>query len=128
MAGWGYPEFNYQMNQNGSIHRFGFEPSDYLTDVLARSGVAFIDRAAADRRPFFLELATFAPHYPYVPAPRDARAFPGLKAPRPPNFDVLPTQPPRWLAAPPPLAAEQIAADQPGVPAAGTGRAVGRPA
>ena len=47
-------------------------PRDYLTDVLARRGVQFIDRSAAMGKPFFLELATFAPHSPYVPAPRDA--------------------------------------------------------
>jgi N-acetylglucosamine-6-sulfatase len=109
VAGWGYPEFNYRMNENGSIHRFGSRPSDYLTDVLARRGVAFIDRATADQRPFFLELATFTPHYPYVPAPQDARAFRGLRVPRPPNFDRLPTHPPRWLRGRPRLRARQIA-------------------
>jgi arylsulfatase A-like enzyme len=109
VAGWGYPEFNYRMNQNGSLHRFGSKPSDYLSDVLARRGVAFIDRAVSGRRPFFLELATFAPHYPYVPAPRDRRAFPGLRAPRPANFDRLPSHPPRWLGHRRRLTAQQIA-------------------
>src|SRR5207237_871996 len=73
-------------------------PSDYLTDVLARKGVGFIDRAASAGRPFFLELSTFAPHYPYAPDPRDAKDFPGLRVPRPPDFNRLPTHPPRWLA------------------------------
>ena len=47
--------------------------------------------------PFFLELATFAPHCPYIPAPRDRHDFPGLRVPRPPSFDRLPTHAPRWL-------------------------------
>ena len=108
VAGWGYPEFNYQLNEDGTLHYFGHRPRDYLTDVLARRGVAFIDRAAASSKPFFLELATFAPHSPYTPAPRDAHDFPGLKAPRPASFDVLPTNPPSWLAGHPALSANQI--------------------
>jgi N-acetylglucosamine-6-sulfatase len=98
VAGWGYPEFNYTLNENGVRRRFGHRPADYLTDVLARKGVDFIDAAAQSHRPFFLELATFAPHYPYVPAPADRHDFPGLRAPRPPSFDALPIHPPQWLA------------------------------
>jgi len=109
VAGWGYPEFNYTLNQNGVLHRYGDRPADYLTDVIARDGVQFINRATRARTPFFLELATFAPHYPYVPAPRDAGDFPGLRAPSPPNFDVLPTHAPRWLAGHQALTRKQIA-------------------
>jgi arylsulfatase A-like enzyme len=108
VAGWGYREFNYKLNIDGTVHRFGDTPRDYLTDVIARRGVRFIDRSAAAGKPFFLELATFAPHTPYVPAPRDANRFPGLMAPQPPNFDVLPTDPPSWLAGHPPLTLHQI--------------------
>ena len=98
VAGWGYPEFNYTLNENGVLRRYGHRPADYLTDVLARKGVSFIDAAARSHEPFFLELATFAPHYPYTPAPVDRHDFAGLRAPRPPSFDVLPTHPPQWLA------------------------------
>jgi N-acetylglucosamine-6-sulfatase len=98
VAGWGYPEFNYTLNENGVLHRFGHKPNDYLTDVIAGRGVQFINDAARRHKPFFLELATFAPHSPYTPAPVDKHDFTGLKAPRPPSFDVLPTNPPQWLA------------------------------
>jgi arylsulfatase A-like enzyme len=108
VAGWGYSEFNYVLNENGVLHQYGHQPSDYLTDVIARDGVGFINQAARDRAPFFLELASFAPHSPYVPAPRDTNDFPGLRAPRPPSFDVLPTHPPRWLAGHRPLTRRQI--------------------
>jgi N-acetylglucosamine-6-sulfatase len=108
VAGWGYREFNYELNIDGTVHYFGDAPRDYLTDVIARRGVRFIDRSAATGTPFFLELATFAPHTPYVPAPRDAHLFPGLMAPRPPSFDVLPTDPPSWLAGHPPLTDHQM--------------------
>ena len=109
MAGWGYPEFNYTLNQNGTLQHYGHKPSDYLTDVIARDGVQFINHAAKSDKPFFLELATFAPHSPYTPAPQDANDFPGLKAPRPPSFDVLPTHAPLWLAGHPRLTRRQIA-------------------
>jgi N-acetylglucosamine-6-sulfatase len=108
VAGWGYREFNYKLNVDGTVHHFGHAPRDYLTDVIARRGVRFINRSAVTGKPFFLELATFAPHTPYTPAPRDAHLFPGLMAPRPPNFDVLPTGPPSGLAGHPPLTPHQI--------------------
>jgi N-acetylglucosamine-6-sulfatase len=108
VAGFGYPEFDYTMNENGTLHSYGSQPSDYLTDVIASKGVDFIDRSARAGLPFFLELATFAPHTPYTPAPRDASAFPGLTAPRPPSFDALPIHAPRWLAAHDPLSPAQI--------------------
>ncbi len=109
VAGWGYGEFNYTLNEDGVLRSFGHRPSDYLTDVLARKGVEFIDAAARAHNPFFLELATFAPHSPYVPAPVDRQEFPGLKAPRPRSFDVLPTHPPQWLAPHPLLTRPQLA-------------------
>jgi len=109
VAGKGYGEFDYRLNENGRIHRYGHRRSDYLTDVLARKGAGFVLRNARRHRPFFLELATFAPHSPFVPAPRDARDFPRLRVPRPPSFDVVPRAAPRWLARHPRLSRQQIA-------------------
>jgi arylsulfatase A-like enzyme len=107
-VGWGYPEFNYLLNQNGVLHAYGHRPSDYLTDVLARDGLAFINSSVSSGQPFFLELATFAPHSPYRPAPRNAHDFPGLHAPEPPSYNTLPINPPRWLAGRPPLSPAAI--------------------
>ena len=108
VAGLGYNEYNYKLNEDGTIRHFGHAPDDYLTSVIARRGIRFINSSAASGQPFFLELATFSPHFPYTPAPRDRHSFPGLKAPRPPNFDVLPTDPPSWLAGRGPLTARQL--------------------
>jgi N-acetylglucosamine-6-sulfatase len=108
VAGNGYPEFDYTLNDNGVLRSYGHAPADYMTDVLAGEATGFISRAADAGKPFFLEVATFAPHYPYVPAPRDAEGFPGLRAPRPPSFDVLPSDAPGWLKHRAPLSAEQI--------------------
>ncbi len=108
VAGWGYPEYNYELNHDGTVLDYGHRPKDYLTNVLTRDGVHFIDRSAHSHHPFFLELATFAPHTPYTPAPRYKRAFPGLKAPEPPSFDAMPTHAPDWLLDHAPLTPRQI--------------------
>ena len=58
------------------IHR---PDSDYGVDVLNSRRPAFINaRTRASRSS--LEVATFAPHAPYTPAPRNANDFPGLTA------------------------------------------------
>ena len=73
VAGNGYSEFNYSLNENGKVVKYGNRPSDYLTDVLARQGVGFINgRPRKAGKPFLLELATFAPHSPSRP-PRGTR-------------------------------------------------------
>jgi N-acetylglucosamine-6-sulfatase len=61
-------------------------------------------------KPFMLEIATFAPHGPYTPAPRNANDFPGLQAPRSPAFDETDvSDKPAWLSSYPSLTADQIA-------------------
>ncbi len=57
-----------------------------------------------------IEVATFAPHAPYTPAPRDADAFPDLRAPRTASFNAAPdANAPRWLRAIPALSAADMA-------------------
>jgi len=101
-AGNGYPEFDYDLNQNHQVMRYGHTGTDYLTDVVSGKGSSFISAAAAAHAPFALEIATFAPHAPSTPAPQDANAFPGLSAPRGPAFDTLPTDPPALAGQPRP--------------------------
>jgi N-acetylglucosamine-6-sulfatase len=110
VAGNGYPEFDYTLNENHTLVHYGSQPKDYLTDVLAGKGAAFITGSAAAHQPFLLEIATFAPHAPYTPAPRDADSFPGLTAPRGPAFDTLPADAPPWLASRTPLTPKEITA------------------
>jgi N-acetylglucosamine-6-sulfatase len=109
VAGWGYNEYNYTLNQDGRLYRYRHRPQDYLTDVMSRRGAYFIKRATGSGKPFFLELATFAPHTPATPAPRDARDWPGLTAPRTASFNRVPTNPPLWLADHKKLTRRQIA-------------------
>lgn len=107
VAGNGYPEFRYNLNQDGRVVRYGSLPTDYLTDVASTLAVRFIMQPSA--APFLIEVATFAPHAPYTPAPRDAEALPGLRAPRTPAFNAAPdAEAPRWLQTHPALSAEDM--------------------
>jgi arylsulfatase A-like enzyme len=108
VAGEAYREFNYILNQNGTTKNYGSDPADYLTDVL--SGIADNFIRSTGRDPFFIEIATFAPHAPYIPAPRDADAMPGLTAPRTPAFNAAPdATAAKWLQAHPELTDADIA-------------------
>ena len=53
MAGLGLRMFDWALNANGRIIRFGRKDSDYNTDVYARKGKQFIERSAPKERPFF---------------------------------------------------------------------------
>src|SRR4051812_20559966 len=80
-------EYNYDLNNNGTVVHRGGTPADYATDVYRAKAVGFVREAVADRVPFFLELATHAPHFPATHAPRDSALFPALQAPRVPSFN-----------------------------------------
>ena len=102
VAGGGYKGFDYDLNQTGTLHHYAHADADYLTDVVSGLGTKFIGDEPG--KPFLLEIATFAPHSPYTPAPRDAEAFPGLEAPRTPAYDARPgPTAPSWLKAIPAL-------------------------
>jgi arylsulfatase A-like enzyme len=109
-VGDGYPGYGYRITHDVSVSHRGFRPRDYLTNVLARRGLGFIGRSAAAGTPFMLNVWTFAPHTPAVPAPQDANRFAGVTAPRDPSFDEADmSDKPPWLRDHPPLGASQIA-------------------
>jgi len=39
-----YSEYNYRLNENGKLVRYGSGPQDYLVDVLSRKSGAFIEQ------------------------------------------------------------------------------------
>lgn len=108
VAGNGYPEFGYSLNEDGTQRYYGHHANDYLTDVLSAKAEAFISASALAAKPFMLEVATFAPHAPYTPAPRYAHAASQVAYPRTGAWNRRPANPPSWLKGRPPLtAAEQ---------------------
>jgi arylsulfatase A-like enzyme len=81
-----YGQFDYTLNQDGRLVAYGHAPEDYLTDVLAERSRRFVAEWAG-RQPFFLLVAPYAPHKPYVPAPRHAGLYADATAPRGPSFN-----------------------------------------
>jgi arylsulfatase A-like enzyme len=108
-TGHAYKEFAYDLNRNDRVEHHGKADADYFTDVVAELATTFVQRSGQDR--FFIEVATFAPHAPYTPAPRDAAALPGVTAPRTAAFGVRANErAPAWLREIPALGPGDIAA------------------
>lgn len=78
--------YDYRLNENGEVRRFGRTASEYLTDVLADRATSFI---ASAQRPFFVHFAPLAPHAPAVPAQQDIGTFADEPLDRPPSYDVV---------------------------------------
>ena len=125
VAGWGYPEFNYSLNEDGKLHQYGNQPEDYLTDVMARKGVDFINSRPRPgsrsswswRRSRRISIHAGAARCRQLSRPAGAAAAQLRQAA---DRSVVGGWPPAARRAPDP-------ADQHGLPSARTGRAVGRP-
>ena len=81
-GGMGY--YDYRLAEQHGIIRYGHQPADYSTTVLARQAVQFIEQA---KRPFFLILAPYAPHQPATPPPGYGDAFDHFSWWKPPSFN-----------------------------------------
>lgn len=107
----GYSEYNYTLNVNGKLKKFGDKSSDYGTKVYGSYAAAFIKKSLRDHVPFFLFLAPVAPHTPAVPARQDLRKFPNLRAPRTASFNEADvSDKPKFVALHPLLNKRKIAA------------------
>lgn len=84
-AGSPYHQYDYTLNKNGRLEHHGHKPKDYLTDVLNLDVRAFVK--APSPQPFFAYVGVYNPHAPATPAPRHAKLFKGVKAPRTPSYD-----------------------------------------
>jgi N-acetylglucosamine-6-sulfatase len=74
--------YRYTLIDQGFAVYHGDGPANYSTDVLANAAVASI-RTAPMGRPFFLEVATNAPHRPWTPASQDVGSDAGMSIPEP---------------------------------------------
>lgn len=91
-----YSEYNYMLNENGRLVRYGGHPDDYGTSVYVDKANTFMRHE--DDHPFFVYLNVYAPHQPATPAPQDVDLFPNAKAPRTPAFnDPHEAGKPSWL-------------------------------
>jgi N-acetylglucosamine-6-sulfatase len=105
--------YGYSLNHNGEIVAYGERPADYKTDVFADLAVEFVRRAAPSDRPFFLHVATTAPHTDNdiprdrpnpVPAPRHQGLYEDVELERNQAFDERDVgDKPAWVQALEPL-------------------------
>ena len=78
-------------------------PATYATDLFADRAIDFLKTAPEDR-PFFLYLATSAPHPPWTPPPRHAGAFANEPLSLPASVgERNVSDKPRWVQKLPPL-------------------------
>ncbi len=92
-----YDYFDYRLNENGRLVRYGSDAASYKTDVFARKAVDIVRRRAPAATPFFLWVAFVAPHsggptdtqerFMAVPAPRDDHTFAHAPLPMSPAFN-----------------------------------------
>jgi N-acetylglucosamine-6-sulfatase len=102
--------FNYSLNENGQLVRYGSDPAAYLTDVLSAKAAEFILRTAPSAQPFFMYVAPYAPHQPATPAPRHEETFFGVEAPRTLSFNEQDVRDkPLWVSNRPLRTPAQIA-------------------
>ncbi|NLT06710.1 MAG: sulfatase, partial [Solirubrobacterales bacterium] len=109
-----YRYYNYTVNENGELRRYGRDPRHYSTDFMTARSTAIVERLAPRPEPFFLSVNYLAPHTggPWEPgdpiglgtpavADRHRDAFPGARLPRGPAFNELDiSDKPRWLRRP----------------------------
>jgi arylsulfatase A-like enzyme len=105
VTGGAFANYNYVINHNGELIRFGNKPEDYLTDVLATKAVEVIEHSVAEDQPFFLYVAPYNPHSPATPAARHENLFNDVALPKPPSYDEPDVaDKPAYIRAMPPLA------------------------
>jgi N-acetylglucosamine-6-sulfatase len=113
VAGTPYNEYKYSLDENGTVVPYDAlrtDPTDdYLVDVMSAKATDFIQRAVRDNTPFFMYVATFAPHAPGTPPPRYETDFFTERAPRTASFQELDmSDKPSWLRDHPPLTDTQL--------------------
>lgn len=91
--------YDYDLVRNGTIEHHGERAADYSTDVIADEADAFI-RSADPDEPLFAYVAPYGMHTPFIAPPRDEGSCDSLPAYRPPSYNRLPQNAPRWLAYP----------------------------
>ncbi len=101
-----YTGYNYVLNTNGSLRKYGRAPGDFLEDVLTGKANQWL---GAVTEPFFLQYSSYLPHSPAPTAPRNKGTRAGAQAPRVPNFNAFGADEPRWLRTHPALGPKQVA-------------------
>ena len=96
-----YTGYDYRLNDNGRLARYGKKPTDFLNDVITQKATEFIQTSPEG---FFLTLSTYNPHNPAPVATRNKGTHATTIAPRTPNYNAIGTNEPTWLRDQPVIA------------------------
>ena len=99
-----YTGYNYTLNTNGTLQKYGNQPTDFLEDVLTAKTNEWLETATD---PFYLEFSYYLPHSPAPAAPRFTGTRAGSQAPRLPNYNAFGIYEPAWLKSQPKLGPKQ---------------------
>jgi N-acetylglucosamine-6-sulfatase len=84
--------YDYDLLEKGltgpaTTHHYGTDPEDYQGDVLRDKALGAIDDLSGTGKPFYLEFAPHAPHFPFTPPPRYAGTAAGAWLPKLPGLN-----------------------------------------
>jgi N-acetylglucosamine-6-sulfatase len=79
--------FNYTLNENGNIVKYGDGQDDYYTNVIKRQILNFLSKQTKDK-PFIAIASTPSCHAPFTPEDKYKNSLSNLTAPRTRNFNV----------------------------------------
>ncbi len=82
-----YFDFDISINGVPAFFDSSNETENYRTDIETEQVIDVIEDASGQDVPFLLYISPFAPHQPFIPAPRHASMFAEVTAPRPPSFN-----------------------------------------
>jgi arylsulfatase A-like enzyme len=86
--------YNYVMNDNGKRNWHGYAPGDYISTVLSKTALDFIEQTSRNQ-PFFLYIGTVAPHAPVTPPPGHEGAFADIS--EFPSIEEDVSDKPKWV-------------------------------
>ncbi len=90
--------YDYTLNQNGTLVRYGSRDQDYSTDVFKNFALNSIDQATSESKPFFIYLSTSASHSSWNAARRHKGVYANLPIEHSPNFNEADvSDKPRWV-------------------------------
>lgn len=79
--------FNYTLNENGKLSAYGDAEEDYLTNVIRKKSIKFIERQSKSK-PFFAMISLPSCHAPFTPEEKYKENFKNVQAPRTKNFNI----------------------------------------
>lgn len=91
-----YRGYNYTINDNGTLVKYGSKPKDFLADVLTQKTVAFIKNATT---PFYAQLNLTNPHDPAPVAKRHQDDARRVQVPRTSSYNATGIGEPSWRSS-----------------------------